>query len=539
MDSMVAATVEDNLATSSGYMGSEAISRSTRLDRRRDPLYNQLKMYAELYRALGWIHPTAKSSLNFTITLVGHQIAIAKQHYNPLLGETVLGISHPSHILKIKGDYNTRPFAFILKTMLETNFALSRDEMIVGPLSVNADLTQDAIPNVVELIRSIRESRDHIAAEMTRVAEDSSVQINTLKNYTRWPIAIMRDLGWTVKSIRFFQTDKTPFEVHELTELGREVAKRVSNSYDVRLDLIDTLPYEEKAAIAIDAHYRMLERTGFDLTSVYTSLELNEPALGRARTRIKVPAELPLLFSPFQSLSIGDIERIFPSSKSLFSEPVNKVRVNKTVVGRGTRDHLFVKPIWVPGSDENQDPLSSNLKEELQDYKYKYSTEKETAAAFAQSRVSDNQTQFYPLISSLFNLSGFGSDISRSGVNYQRWDGWVDLDGIKVPMEIKSPTEESTLSTKAIRQALENKIILLARGGLNTSSDSTTLIVGYKVPNERGEMSTLIDDIFEAFDIRIGVIELEVLVLLALRTITDNVAVDTDQLRALRGFLHV
>ena len=42
LDDMVQATVEANLATSSGYMGKEAIARSTRKDRSRDPLYNQL-----------------------------------------------------------------------------------------------------------------------------------------------------------------------------------------------------------------------------------------------------------------------------------------------------------------------------------------------------------------------------------------------------------------------------------------------------------------------------------------------------------------
>ncbi|MES2143060.1 MAG: hypothetical protein V4516_01585 [Pseudomonadota bacterium] len=39
------------------YMGEEAVARSTRADRSRDPLYNQLKMYAELFRTLGWLHP--------------------------------------------------------------------------------------------------------------------------------------------------------------------------------------------------------------------------------------------------------------------------------------------------------------------------------------------------------------------------------------------------------------------------------------------------------------------------------------------------
>ena len=98
LDDIVAATVEANLATSSGYIGSEAIARSTRTDRSRDPLYNQLKMYAELFRALGWLHPTENSALNYTFTLLGRQVVAAGQYYLPLLEETVLGISYPSHI---------------------------------------------------------------------------------------------------------------------------------------------------------------------------------------------------------------------------------------------------------------------------------------------------------------------------------------------------------------------------------------------------------------------------------------------------------
>ena len=111
--------------------------------------------------------------------------------------------------------------------------------------------------------------------------------------------------------------------------------------------------------------------------------------------------------------------------------------------------------------------------------------------------------------------------------------------GTVVPVEIKSPTEERALSTKAIRQALENKVVLLARGGLETNEDTTTLIVGYQIPNERGEMSSLIDDVFEAFNIRIGVIDLPTLALLAILAVTQRLTVQAEQLRMLRGFLHV
>src|ERR1700681_2278525 len=99
LDDIVAVVVAANLATSSGYMGDQAVARSTRADRSRDPLYNQLKMYAELFRALGWLHPTPGSSLNYTFTLLGRQVVAAGDNYMPLFRESVLGIVFPSRIL--------------------------------------------------------------------------------------------------------------------------------------------------------------------------------------------------------------------------------------------------------------------------------------------------------------------------------------------------------------------------------------------------------------------------------------------------------
>ena len=55
LDDIVAAVVAANLATSSGYMGEQAVARSTRADRSRDPLYNQLNQKrTRASRPRGW-----------------------------------------------------------------------------------------------------------------------------------------------------------------------------------------------------------------------------------------------------------------------------------------------------------------------------------------------------------------------------------------------------------------------------------------------------------------------------------------------------
>ena len=57
LDDMSLTLIKRDLATSCGYIGEEALLLSTRPDRSRDPLYNQSKMYSELFKMLGWIHP--------------------------------------------------------------------------------------------------------------------------------------------------------------------------------------------------------------------------------------------------------------------------------------------------------------------------------------------------------------------------------------------------------------------------------------------------------------------------------------------------
>lgn len=539
LDDIVAATVEANLATSSGYMGPEAIARSTRPDRSRDPLYNQLKMYAELFRALGWLHPTEESALQYTFTLLGRQVVAAGPHYLPLLGETVLGISYPSHVLTIKGEHDLRPLAFILQTMLACDDALSRDEMIVGPLSARSDREPGAVAGMAAVVEKLRESPSVIQEAVERLSEERRIQINTLRNYTRWPIAIMRDCGWTEKAHLRFRKGVASFEGHRLTDEGKRVARRLSASADIRADQVDSLPFEEKAAVSVQAHYSMLERAGFDIEPVSRKLTLQMPVFNRAVGLLGVDRNTPLLFSPFQSLSIEDTQKIFPTSEEASKTREREGGVVGKVVGRGTRDHLFVEPTFVPQAHQGEDSSIQLLKEELRAIRRKYGAEKEAAAAFAFAHVSDTRVQFYPLVSAIFRVLGFKSDYSRVGVNYQRWDACVWLDRVAIPIEIKSPTEEAFLSTKAIRQALENKIVLLARGGLTTSRDITSLIVGYQVPNERGDMSSLIDDIYGAFSVRIGVIDLGTLALLAIRAATDDVTIEGKQLAELRGFLHV
>ena len=88
-------------------------------------------------------------------------------------------------------------------------------------------------------------------------------------------------------------------------------------------------------------------------------------------------------------------------------------------------------------------------------------------------------------------------------------------------IEIKSPTEEQHLSLKAIRQALENKVILLSRGTHPTLPETTSLAVGYYLPNHRAEVTNLMSDFKTAFGYNIGIIDLKTLLTIAVTIVYD------------------
>lgn len=540
LDDIVQAAVDANLATSSGHMGKEAITRSMRADRSRDPLYNQMKMYAELFRSLGWLRSTSNSALNFTFTLLGEQVVAAGRQWKPILGEAVLGMAYPSYVLDVRGSHNVRPFAAILRTMLACDECLSRDEMIVGPLSASSDRSGADMQKIARRIIDSRASRDKATTALKAVEAKRGIQTNTLRNYTRWPIAVLRDLGWAEKGRVSYRESNNSFQVHRLTALGKQKAQLLEKMVDLRIDQVDLLTFDQKRALSRHAHFAMLERAGFDLASVAQQLQRDEETTREALRALGIQEEKPILFSPFQALSIEDSSAIFPAPQAAPIGRTVPAVIGGQNMGRGSRDHLFVKPKFVVSSEAETDSAELHtLKAQLLYYKDKYSSLQSAAHAFANSRRKDRQAQFYPLVTHFFQILGFNSDYSRAGVNYQRWDAFVWLHGFAVPIEIKSPTEELYLSTKAIRQAIENKVILLSRGGINTHRDVSTLIVGYQIPNERGDMSTLIDDVNSTFGFKIGVLDLSSLAHLAMRAAADSVSIEEHQLSHLKGFLSV
>ncbi|WP_322080356.1 hypothetical protein, partial [Burkholderia cenocepacia] len=129
--------------------------------------------------------------------------------------------------------------------------------------------------------------------------------------------------------------------------------------------------------------------------------------------------------------------------------------------------------------------------------------------------------------------------VSRGGQNYERADAIILDDKRSIPIEIKSPGEEPEISVKGVRQALENKIVLLSRNSYPTDRESTSLVVGFNPPNDRSEVHELVEDIRRAFDIRVGVIDFRSLLSLAVHSVHSGRRLNIHNFHLLQGAIRV
>ena len=116
LDIMANVLTQHNVASSSGFVGTQALAKSyQKKDKSRNPLYNQAKMYAEVYRFLGWIASTPDSRLTFKFTYLGYHVAYSNENQKDIFQQSLLGIEYPNQIINVKFTDINRPFYSILK----------------------------------------------------------------------------------------------------------------------------------------------------------------------------------------------------------------------------------------------------------------------------------------------------------------------------------------------------------------------------------------------------------------------------------------
>lgn len=536
LDDMSHTLTNKNLVSSEGYMGKEALKRSTRKDRSRDPLYNQSKMYAELYRILGWIQSDSSKKLHFKFTYLGDHMANAQLDPLSLFKECILGINYPNSIIDIKTTKYIRPFATILRMIDDLDGYISRDEMIIGPLNIS-DTSSIEYHCALKKIKNTRPYHKKLMFELDALSEKLKIQVNTLGNYTRFPISVLEFCGWIKKErTKEIYTDKSLVFL-KLTDSGKLAANFIKTATDIRYNKI---PKEiDFNSLVKVSFFQMLERGGFEVDSIKQNLL--DDILNLKET---YATNVQYIFSPYQTYDMDTINEALSeyipknhleySSKSSniledFSEysPTEAIATSFITL-KPSKNITFSKTI------END-----NLVKLITDLHTSNTSVPEIVDRLFASYKDSNKDTFYNLTANLFSILGYNCTATRHGINYERWDAMINDLRYSIPIEIKSPSEEEFLSVKAIRQALENKIILLSRKSYITDFETTTLAVGYKSPNDRSDVNQLIEDIYNVYKVRIGVIDFKSLLTMTVKRIVEKKEIDKEEFRKLRGIINV
>ena len=478
LDDMVFVTVKKGFASSSGFVGTQAIKQSTRKDRSRDPLYNQLKMYSELYRHLGFIKSVPNNALKFIITPFGKMFSKSDQQIN-LFIYSILCISFPNESIQTKTNSNIRPFFTILSIINKIDNYISRDEMIICILSLENDFNfQNEIINNIKNLRK----KNNINYEINKISKKTKIAINTLRNYTRTPIMFLRDSNLFEKKNNYFS----------LTKKGHFFSNIVANAYDLRLYKI--------------SYNKNKFKENFKL--IFNNLFLKKDDISQIKKLFNTNKKY-IFFNPYQQLNSESLSQIFNWKIKLPKFEFSKINLNNSKIVQ--YDNVLENKAFFSDFSISKNTNNKLINELIKNCKNNNANINDYINNFCNEFLNSKKEIFYPLINELFNLLNMKCSTSRYGVNNSRWDAVIIEKDILIPIEIKSPTEELYINVKGIRQALENKIILSSRYLKNFNKEITSLLVGYRYPNNRSDVSKVIIDIKKTFDIKIGVIDLNIL----------------------------
>ena len=306
-DDAINILVNHGLASSSGAIGQEALRRSTRDDRTRDPLYNQHKMYSEVFRMLGWYHP-GNQRTNFTFSDIASTVNEAKdQKLKEIYEECIIGITFPNFHVDNKGGNKSRPFFFLLKLMNSVGGQILRDEIIIAVLNIIDDRSKDILQNQTKKINNLRVKYKLLTDELLMLSKTNKIQINTLRNYTRFILGTLLYNGWVIKV-----NEKTIYNKqivsYKLTEYGKTFIENFHDKIDIRHSDIEEFDIETKASFSLLSFYSFYARIGYSLDD-YTKIikKLQQKCLP-VFEKFKIKSINEVIYYPIQQSTKDEIE---------------------------------------------------------------------------------------------------------------------------------------------------------------------------------------------------------------------------------------
>lgn len=527
LDDMAATIAKTKLMTAYGYAGDAALALSNTENDSLNSTKMNAKMYAEVFRLLGWVTSAGDNSYPLVFTYIGEHAALADDVL-PLYEQCVLGINNPQEIMDVKYDEKVRFFKATLFSLQDLGGIMYKHELCLGPMSID-DLDKSQYNRMITYLKKLRGSYGRYQDAYQALCDDLGVKPTLPDNSTRLPIAFMKTCGWVESQRTRKLYPPKSLECLCLTQHGADLADSLREVKDLRMDEYYSYPEHTRNSLIRLGVYSMLLRAGYDTSPVQETIRQDQVVCA------DVLNGKELLFSPYQTLH-----------RSVVDEALG---IHREIAG--TQTHTDVLPdikrtdanvnnicltISTNGEHSTSDVEVNSFVQQVLDAKSVGERKKDIIDKIFDDSITDTQTKFYPFVAMLFRVMGLDCQASRPGDNGARWDAIIVDSEESIPIEIKSPTEEQHLSLKAIRQALENKVILLSRGTHPTLPETTSLAVGYYLPNDRAEVTNLMSDFKTAFGYNIGIIDLKTLLTIAVTIVYDEKTFDISELNRLEGF---
>lgn len=529
LDNIAEFFARENLASSSGYTGKEALKRSySTTDDSRKSMKMQAKSYTELYRFLGWIFSVNNSALKFSFTYLGMHMAQSGKASKDLFEQCLLGIIYPNQILNVKFNDINKPFVSMLLFAESLDNKIHRDEIIIGPMNLKNSLDKHEFNSKINKIKELRKTAKISSLNQTiqKISDENNMKTTSVRNLTRFVISALVYVGWFDKKNLYIYKKKSPFLV--LTKKGEEVINLIKRSIDIYGDQFQALDLEQKL-VSRFAFLNMLEAANFDVKMELLKYQTFKNMLVSKFNKERI------LFSPFQYFSNSELLKIFPETliqlqDSHIESKITNEHYQKIYLYTTLKNTYFTEE-----SDSQHDKIKKIL---ISKMSMKLNNQSAIRLFLDEIKIM-KQKNFYPLVANLlgiiFNRKAFAPP---AGNNNMRYDVIIPDESYSIPVEVKSPTEEKMISIKAIRQALENKVLLLARKPFKTEYDTSSFAIGFNIPNTRSDVYKLIDEIHQTYGINIAIIDMEQLISAAFYCSKSNRYFDISEFKNKKGVIH-
>lgn len=527
LDDMAATIAKTKLMTAYGYAGDAALALSNTENDSLNSTKMNAKMYAEVFRLLGWVTSAGDNSYPLVFTYIGEHAVLADDVL-PLYEQCVLGINNPQEIMDVKYNEKVRFFKTALLSLQDLDGIMYKHELCLGPMSID-DLDKSQYNRMIDYLKKLRGSYSRYQDAYQALCDDLGVKPTLPDNSTRLPIAFMKTCGWVESQRTRKLYPPKSLECLCLTQHGADLADSLREVQDLRMDEYYNYPEHTRKSLIRLGVYSMLRRAGYDTSPVQEIVRQDQVVCA------DILNGKELLFSPYQTLHRSVVDEALGICRE-FSGTKTHTAVLPDIKRTDAIVNNISLTISANGVYSTSDAEVNCFAQQVLDAKRAGKRKHDVIDKIFDDSITATQTKFYPFVAMLFRVMGLDCQASRPGDNGARWDAIIVDSEESVPIEIKSPTEEQHLSLKAIRQALENKVILLSRETHPTLPETTSLAVGYFLPNDRAEVTNLMSDFKNAFGYNIGIMDLRTLLTIAVTIVYDGKTFDISELNRLEGF---